>query len=157
MKLSLKLKNFTDLDDFEKKFILQHRNKEQIAKFMKNSYIDFDEHLKFLSNLKNDSTKKYFLVYESNEAVGVIDFTNITSQTCDFGLYAIKKGVGDILINEIKKYAFNILKVQILKAYVFKDNTKALNLYIKHNFYIYDENDDFYFVKLNNSNRNIIS
>ncbi|WP_291949931.1 UDP-4-amino-4,6-dideoxy-N-acetyl-beta-L-altrosamine N-acetyltransferase [Campylobacter sp.] len=157
MKLNLKLKNFIDLNDFEKNLILQYRNKKQIAKFMKNSHIDFNEHLNFLSNLKNDLTKKYFLVYDDNEAIGVIDFTHITPQTCDFGLYGIKKNVGDILMNEVKTYAFNVLKVQILKAYVFKNNTKALNLYTKHNFYIYDENSEFYFIKLDNPNWNIIS
>ncbi|TXE89773.1 UDP-4-amino-4,6-dideoxy-N-acetyl-beta-L-altrosamine N-acetyltransferase [Campylobacter volucris] len=144
------LKNFTNLNDFEKEFILQHRNNPNIAKFMKNPYISHEEHLNFIQNLKNDYTKRYFLVYENDQAIGVIDFINITINSCEFGLYGIKKGVGNLLMEEIKNYAFNVLKVKILKACVFKKNTKALNLYLKHDFTIYNENDKFLFVSLNN-------
>ncbi|EGK8009161.1 UDP-4-amino-4,6-dideoxy-N-acetyl-beta-L-altrosamine N-acetyltransferase [Campylobacter lari] len=35
-------------------------------------------------------------------------------------------------MQEVKNYAFNVLKVQTLNACVFKENTKALNLYLKH-------------------------
>lgn len=132
MKLNLIFKNFTDLNDFEKEFILRHRNDPSIAKFMKTNYISYEEHLNFIQNLKNDYTKRYFLVYENNQAIGVIDFINITINSCEFGLYGIKKGVGNLLMEEIKKYAFNVLKVKILKACVFKENVKALKLYLKH-------------------------
>lgn len=157
MKLNLMLKNFTELNDFEKEFILRHRNDPSIAKFMKTNYISYEEHLNFIQNLKNDCTKRYFLVYKNDQAIGVIDFINITINSCEFGLYGIKKGVGNLLMEEIKNYAFNILKVKILKACVFKENTKALNLYLKHDFTIYSENDKFLFVSLNNPNRDIVS
>ena len=147
----MKFKNFIDLSDSEKEFVLKWRNSEKIAKFMKNSNIGFDEHLKFIQNLKNDSTKKYFLVYDGNEPIGVIDFINITLTSCEFGLYGIKKGVGNLLMEEIKKYAFNVLKVKTLKACVFKENLKALNLYLKNGFLIQSEDDKFFFVSLNSN------
>lgn len=83
----------------------------------------------------------------------MIDFVNITTKSCEFGLYAIPdlKGVGQVLMNEIKKYAFEILKVDTLKAYVFKDNHKALKLYQQNHFTIYDEDKDFYYVYLRQS------
>lgn len=156
MKLNLKLKNFINLNETEKEFVLKWRNDEKIAKFMKNTNIELDEHLNFIDKLKQDDGKKYFLVFNDDEPIGVIDFINIDKNSCEFGLYSIKKGVGDLLMQEIKKYAFKILKVKNLKACVFKINQKALNLYLKHDFKIIDENDEFYFVNLDNSNRNII-
>ena len=149
-------KNFTLLNKEENIEILNIRNDEKIAKFMKNTNIELDEHLNFIDKLKQDDGKKYFLVFKDDEPIGVIDFINIDKNSCEFGLYSIKKGVGDLLMQEIKKYAFKILKVKNLKACVFKINQKALNLYLKHDFKIIDENDEFYFVNLDNSNRNII-
>ena len=148
MKLNLKLKNFINLNETEKEFVLKWRNDEKIAKFMKNTNIELDEHLNFIDKLKQDDGKKYFLVFKDDEPIGVIDFINIDKNSCEFGLYSIKKGVGDLLMQEIKKYAFEILKVKNLKACVFKINQKALNLYLKHDFKIIDENDEFYFVNL---------
>ncbi|MCV3492586.1 UDP-4-amino-4,6-dideoxy-N-acetyl-beta-L-altrosamine N-acetyltransferase [Campylobacter lari] len=150
MKLNLMLKNFIDLNEFEKEFVLKYRNDKNINKFMKNKNITHEEHLNFIQNLKNDCTKRYFLVYKSDQAIGVIDFINITINSCEFGLYGIKKGVGNLLMEEIKNYAFNVLKMQNLNACVFKENIKALNLYLKHGFNIINENDEFYFVNLNN-------
>lgn len=147
MKLNLMLKNFTDLNDFEKEFILRHRNDPSIAKFMKTNYISYEEHLNFIQNLKNDCTKRYFLVYKNDQAIGVIDFINITINSCEFGLYGIKKGVGNLLMEEIKNYAFNVLKVKILKACVFKENTKALNLYLKHSPVIIKKSKKMYYLE----------
>ncbi|EAJ6143220.1 UDP-4-amino-4,6-dideoxy-N-acetyl-beta-L-altrosamine N-acetyltransferase [Campylobacter lari] len=126
------LKDFIHLNQEEIKLVLKWRNDESIAKFMKTQNITLKEHLSFLSSLKTDTTKKYFLVYDSKQAIGVIDFVNITNHSCEFGLYGIKKGVGELLMQEVKNYAFNVLKVQTLNACVFKENTKALNLYLKH-------------------------
>ncbi|EAI1583523.1 UDP-4-amino-4,6-dideoxy-N-acetyl-beta-L-altrosamine N-acetyltransferase [Campylobacter lari] len=149
-------KNFINLTKNEKKEIFHIRNSPDISKFMKTKNINYKKHLIFLKNLKKTSDKKYFLLIKNNENLGVIYFTNITSNSCEFGLYGIKKGVGNLLMEEIKNYAFNVLKVQNLNACVFKENTKALNLYLKHGFNIINENDEFYFVNLNNPNRNVI-
>ncbi|WP_139453486.1 UDP-4-amino-4,6-dideoxy-N-acetyl-beta-L-altrosamine N-acetyltransferase [Campylobacter armoricus] len=142
------LKDFNDLTQKEIKLVLKWRNDENIAKFMKTQNISLKEHLHFLTNLKSDKTKKYFLVYDDKDTIGVIDFINITQTSCEFGLYGIKKGVGKILMQEIKNYAFNVLNIQTLNACVFKENTKALNLYLKSNFKIIKEDDKFYFVSL---------
>ncbi|WP_257935753.1 UDP-4-amino-4,6-dideoxy-beta-L-AltNAc o-acetyltransferase [Campylobacter lari] len=142
------LKDFIHLNQEEIKLVLKWRNDESIAKFMKTQNITLKEHLSFLSSLKTDKTKKYFLVYDNKQAIGVIDFINITNNSCEFGLYGIKKGVGELLIQEIKNYAFNVLKVQTLNACVFKENTKALNLYLKHKFKIIKENNNFYLMFL---------
>lgn len=142
------LKDFTHLDKKEILLVWQWRNDEKISQFMKTKYIDFQEHLNFIITLKKDQTKKYFLVFKDDEAIGVIDFINITQDSCEFGLYAKPnlKGVGQILMQEIKKYAFEILKIKKLKACVFKQNKRALDLYLKNSFFVASENDDFFFL-----------
>ncbi|EAH8344859.1 UDP-4-amino-4,6-dideoxy-N-acetyl-beta-L-altrosamine N-acetyltransferase [Campylobacter coli] len=142
------LKDFTHLDKKEILLVWQWRNDEKISQFMKTKYIDFQEHLNFIIALKKDQTKKYFLVFKDDEAIGVIDFINITQDSCEFGLYAkpILKGVGQILMQEIKKYAFEVLKVKELKACAFKQNKRALDLYLKSGFFVTSKNDDFFFL-----------
>lgn len=142
------LKDFTHLDKNEILLVWQWRNDEKISQFMKTKYIDFKEHLNFIITLKKDQTKKYFLVFKDDEAIGVIDFINITQDSCEFGLYAKPnlKGVGQILMQEIKKYAFENLKIKELKACVFKQNKRALDLYLKSGFFVTSKNDDFFFL-----------
>ncbi|EAJ1255123.1 UDP-4-amino-4,6-dideoxy-N-acetyl-beta-L-altrosamine N-acetyltransferase [Campylobacter lari] len=150
------LKDFIYLSQNEIELVLKWRNNKNIAKFMKTQNIGLEEHLDFLSSLKTDASKKYFLVYDDENIIGVIDFINITNNSCEFGLYGIKKGVGELLMQEVKNYAFNVLKIQTLNACVFKENTKALNLYLKHGFKVIKEDNNFYFVNLNNPHRDII-
>ncbi|EGK8165967.1 UDP-4-amino-4,6-dideoxy-N-acetyl-beta-L-altrosamine N-acetyltransferase [Campylobacter coli] len=142
------LKDFTHLAKKEILLVWQWRNDEKISQFMKTKYIDFQEHLNFIIALKKDQTKKYFLVFKDDEAIGVIDFINITQDSCEFGLYAKPnlKGVGQILMQEIKKYAFENLKIKKLKACVFKQNKRALDLYLKSGFFVTSKNDDFFFL-----------
>lgn len=51
-------------------------------------------------------------------------------------------------MNEIIRYAFEILKIKNLKAYIFKQNQRALNLYLKNNFYIYNEDKAMFYLEL---------
>lgn len=142
------LKDFTHLDKQEILLVWQWRNDEKISQFMKAKYIDFQEHLNFITSLKKDRSKKYFLVFKDNEAIGVIDFINIAKDSCEFGLYAKPdlKGMGQILMQEIKKYTFEKLKIKKLKACVFKQNKRALDLYLKNGFFVTSENDEFFFL-----------
>ena len=95
----LELINFTDLTDEQILMILRWRNDEQVAKYMKNKSLSEQEHRKFIANLKNDETKRYFLVKEDNDYIGVIDFVDIEADSCEFGIYANPglKGKGKIL------------------------------------------------------------
>ena len=146
------LKNFTRLNLKEKKRILTWRNHKNVIKFMKTKKISIKTHLEFIKSLKNDKTKRYFVVFEKNLAIGVIDFIDINENSCEFGLYKNPnlKGVGKALLEKTINYAFKILKCKVLKACVFKENLKALNLYLKKGFKISSENNEFYFIRLEN-------
>ena len=84
----LELINFTDLTDEQILMVLRWRNDERIAKYMKNKSVSEQEHRKFIANLKNDETKRYFLVKEDSDYIGVIDFVDIAADSCEFGIYA---------------------------------------------------------------------
>lgn len=144
------LKDFVYLNNEEIILVWKWRNDKVTHFFMKTRNFSLKEHKEFIKNLQKDTNKKYFLVFKDDEAIGVIDFIRITLNSCEFGLYAkpYLKGVGQILMDEIKKYALEILRIKNLKACVFKQNQRALNLYLKNNFYIYDEDEEMFYLEL---------
>ncbi|MCX2683195.1 UDP-4-amino-4,6-dideoxy-N-acetyl-beta-L-altrosamine N-acetyltransferase [Campylobacter sp. MIT 21-1684] len=144
----MKLKNFTQLNRAELYLVLAWRN--QLSTFMKTKNISLQEHLSFIHKLKQDESKKYFLVYKQKDIMGVIDFVNITKSSCEFGLYANPhlKGKGQILLDIIKQYAFENLKLSKLCACVFKENHKALTLYLNNGFYISKEDTKMLYIEL---------
>ncbi|MCT7444650.1 UDP-4-amino-4,6-dideoxy-N-acetyl-beta-L-altrosamine N-acetyltransferase [Aliarcobacter cryaerophilus] len=135
----IKLINFTDLSNDEKKIILEWRNNPNIKKWMyTQDDINLENHLNFIDSLKNSKEKLYFLVKKEDENIGVIYFTNLTKKEVYFGLYAnptIKiLGVGRILEKLSIDFAFNSLNVSKLKLEVFEDNIQVINLHRKYNF-----------------------
>ncbi len=148
----IRLKDFTKLSRSEFYLILAWRNDARIACFMKNQNISLNEHLAFFKTLKSEKSKKYFLVFDEDEPLGVISFVDICKEFCSFGLYAnpYLKGKGQILMNALKNYAFEVLKCDKLKACVFKSNEKALALYLKNTFKIYKEDEKMFYIELSN-------
>ncbi|MCT7486755.1 UDP-4-amino-4,6-dideoxy-N-acetyl-beta-L-altrosamine N-acetyltransferase [Aliarcobacter cryaerophilus] len=135
----IKLINFTDLSNDEKKIILEWRNNPNIKKWMyTQDDINLENHLNFIDSLKNSKEKLYFLVKKEDENIGVIYFTNLTKKEVYFGLYAnptIKiLGVGRILEKLSIDFAFNSLNARKLKLEVFEDNIQVINLHRKYNF-----------------------
>lgn len=156
----IKLINFTKLSLDEKKLILQWRNNLLIKKWMYTEEdISLEDHLFFIDSLLLSEDKLYFLVKENMEYIGVIDFVNISSDSLSMGIYAnpFLKNKGTILLEEIIKYSFDILKVKKIKAEVFKENDKACNLYKKYNFTTVNEkninNREVVCMELINENR----
>jgi len=133
----IKLINFIDLNDIEKQMILRWRNHTKIKSMMHNTLdISLQDHLNFINALKNRTDKKYFLVKEDKKDIGVIDFINITDNEAELGIYAnpTLRGYGNILLHEICNYAFQTLKIKILKAEVYSVNTVAMELYKQFKF-----------------------
>ena len=133
------LTNFIQLTDKEKIMILKWRNYNVIRQWMYDTnIISLENHFNFIKSLEKDKTKKYFLVLNDNEYIGVINFTNIDydKRKSDFGIYAnpnIKKA-GKVLMEIICNYGFVKLKMKKLNAEVFNDNIKAIHLYNRFNF-----------------------
>ena len=113
------------------------RNSQQIKKWMySQDTISLKEHLKYVKKLRAQQDKKYFLITKNNKNIGVIDFTNIKNNSAEFGIYSNPKlyGQGKSLMQIMIEYSFNIINLNHIKASVFSDNTKAIDLYKKFNF-----------------------
>ena len=141
----LELINFTNLTDEQILMILRWRNDERVAKYMKNKSVSEQEHRKFIANLKNNETKRYFLVKEDSDYIGVIDFVDI-----EFGIYANPelKGKGKILMQTIVEYAAKTLRVGELKSCAYNENEKAIALYGKFGFEIYGRDEQMSYMSL---------
>jgi UDP-4-amino-4,6-dideoxy-N-acetyl-beta-L-altrosamine N-acetyltransferase len=129
--------NFIDLSLEEKKLILSWRNHPNIRKWMYNqNIIELKDHLNFIESLKNSKDKKYFVVKKDDTYIGVIDFNNITKQSLVMGIYKNPNTYksGNILLNTLIHYAFDILNVDTIFSEVFDENEKAKALYKKYNF-----------------------
>jgi UDP-2,4-diacetamido-2,4,6-trideoxy-beta-L-altropyranose hydrolase len=136
-RLTLRLIAFTELNDTEKEMILTWRNHPDIRIWMLNSHeISLDDHLRFIESLKNRADKRYFLVRQGNDYLGVVDLTDITTTSAEIGIYANPdmRSVGTLLMDALIRYAFNTLKLTKLIANVFSNNEKAKRLYQKFDF-----------------------
>lgn len=160
-KLSSKLVNFTKLSLDEKKMILKWRNSPLVKKWMYNREdINFEDHLLYIDSLKNRDDRIYFLVKNKVDYLGVVDLTEIKkNMSAELGIYInpLLKGYGSLLIKKIVNYGFDVLKLKILNANVYEDNTRAINLYKKFNFKIIDSisdsNGKLYRMELKDENR----
>ncbi|MDO5046582.1 UDP-4-amino-4,6-dideoxy-N-acetyl-beta-L-altrosamine N-acetyltransferase [Campylobacter sp.] len=146
--------NFTKLNDEQKMMVFTWRNDERVAKFMRSKNIALNKHLKFIESLKNACDKLYFLVEEDSEFIGVIDFININDNECEFGLYANPnlKNQGAKLMQIIIDYAFRELKVSRLNSCAYNFNEKAIALYEKFGFEIYDKDEQMSYLRLEKTN-----
>ncbi len=129
---NIELINFIDLTYEEKKLVLSWRNHPTIKKWMyNNNAIELEQHLNFIKLLRNTQEKKYFVVKQDDNYIGVIDFCNITDDSLIMGLYKNPKmtGVGKILLDTIIEYSFEIFKVKNIVSEVFESNEKAYELY----------------------------
>ena len=128
----VKMMPFYNLSDEDKLLILDWRNHKNVSKWMHNSKkVSIQEHYLFIKGLRNNEDKKYFLIKDNEQKIGVVSFTKIEKKSCEFGIYSNPKckGVGKFLMRKIISYAFNILLVDKIYAEVYADNIKAINLY----------------------------
>lgn len=143
----IKLINFTACDDKTIKKIRLWRNNPQIRKYSFNKKdISIEEHLNFIESLKNCDDKKFFIVQDKDEIIGVINFINITEISAVAGYYKNpeldRKGVADILFNEIKKYAESSLNLKEVIMFVFKDNKISIHCIEKNGYKYVSEKDN---------------
>ena len=124
---------------------------------MKNKSVSEQEHRNFISNLKNDETKRYFLVKEDSDYIGVIDFVGIAADSCEFGIYANPELKGKILMQTIAEYAAKTLKVGELKSCACNENKKVIALYRKFGFEIYGRDEQMSYMSLSLSKLDIMA
>lgn len=135
--MRVQLLDFTTLDKEQLSMVLEWRNHIDVRRWMlSDDEISMENHLQFVKSLKNRADKRYFLVQREDAYIGVIDFTDITQNSAEIGIYANPqmRGVGEVLMHALIEYGFSTLGVKILVATVFTDNERAKHLYEKFDF-----------------------
>ena len=135
---NIRIKNFTQISQLEKEIVFYFRNNDKVRQWM-----------------YSNSNKIYFLVQQKEQYIGVIDLSNIDKKLCeaDIGIYSNPelKLQGDILMETLLSYSFNVLKLIKVKAEVYKTNISAIKLYKRFGFKQIEEKDDILFMELKNS------
>ena len=113
------------------------RNHPEIAKWMYATHISPESHTAFLANLANDNTRRYWLLQENDEYIGVGSLTriNLTHRHAFIGIYKnvdsniLRKGAK--ILKFLESYAFNELGLHTLHLEVLEHNTQAIAFYEK--------------------------
>lgn len=136
--------NFVNFTDKEKEMVRNWRNNEKVRKWMySDQTITHEEHSRFMDRLESDD-KNFYWITKDNKGnyIGVIylnrvDFRN---KNAFIGIYSDPDnrmlGAGNILIDCIKKLAFDKAKLHTIKLEVIDNNEQAIRFYSKHGFNI---------------------
>ena len=130
---SLSFKNFVLLNNDEKQLVLSWRNSDRIRLKMNNqSIISLENHLNWISSLKNYSDCKYYIFYIDNTPCGVFSFININCEECECGSYMGNEtylGFG-ILLNYLGfDCAFSNLNIRNINITVLKNNMRVYKMH----------------------------
>ena len=131
--------NFINLNDDEKEMIRNWRNHENVRNMMFSDHvITIEEHYKFIEGLRNEIKNFYWLVRKNRENIGTISLNRVDFKNSNayIGIYTnpYLSGMGRLLIECLKKLAFDVGKLHTLKLEVIEDNEKAINFYKKAGF-----------------------
>jgi len=134
--------NFLNISNEEREMVLDWRNHENIRKWMySDNIISPGEHINFINRLANDSNNFYWVVKtKGGFYLGTIylNKTDFKHKHVYIGIYSNpynkNKSKGHLLIQCIKKLAFEIAGLHTLKLEVIDSNQKAIDFYTKSGF-----------------------
>lgn len=138
----IRLLNFLNLKDEEKELVRNWRNHDRVRGWMYSSnVISPEEHSKFIDGLKEDNKNYYWLAMNKDgKYLGVIYLNdlNISNRNAYIGIYSEQtnklSGSGKLLIECLRRIAFDILSLHSLKLEVVENNEKAIRFYKKSGF-----------------------
>lgn len=115
------------------------RNSPDVSMFMyTNDYITEEDQKKWYGKIKNDPSKKYWVVDLENSYVGVVNIVDIDlrNRRCFWAYYLADssvrgKGLGKIIELNIIKYVFEVLNLNKLCCEVFAFNEKVVKIHEK--------------------------
>lgn len=115
------------------------RNQPRIKRNMiSDAQITCEQQKKWFEGLVDDPTRKYMVFFRDETPIGLLYFSSITRESCEWGCYigeeAVWPGSGLLLEIAALDYAFNILGVGCLIAEVFEFNVAPQRM---HDFFGY--------------------
>lgn len=128
-----KFKDFNELNKEEILLVWKWRNDLKIRQWMyDNSEIIFENHLKFIDALKNNTQKKYWVAFRNNIPIGVSSIVNIKNNSGEWGYYIgpeyHDENFGVEFYYYSLKFAFEQLGFEKLYGYAFVENNRANSL-----------------------------
>jgi UDP-4-amino-4,6-dideoxy-N-acetyl-beta-L-altrosamine N-acetyltransferase len=151
----IKFIDILDVGEELKKKVLLWRNKERVRKCMINQdIISEEEHRKWLKQLRNSITQKFWITFFEDTPFGIVNLNNIDSANLisEWGFYIgeekfLGKGMGRKMLCKLLMFYFDIMKYNKLITKVLSGNEIALRLYGQFGFHQigtekYSENKD---------------
>lgn len=134
--------NFVNLTQKQKDTVRRWRNHENVRKWMYQDHtISPEEHTKFVEILKVDDRNFYWLVKKNkDEYIGVVSLNavDLRNKNARLGIYSNpdckSSKPGYILIECLKKLAFDIVHLHTLTLEVIDNNQRAIDFYKKSGF-----------------------
>jgi UDP-4-amino-4,6-dideoxy-N-acetyl-beta-L-altrosamine N-acetyltransferase len=149
--MKIVFKNYSYLNEKESLEILNIRNTDFIRKNMITSeIITFENHTKWISSLKDNLDKKYFVVICENEILGSCSWVK-ENEEFTWGIF-FKDGVNPI-ISSVCSYLFLEQcffdeKIEELDSLVKKENSSAFSFNKNFGFELYKEDEEYFYLEL---------
>lgn len=138
--------DFVDLSISSLEEVLNWRNDDKIRCWMHNKEkISLDHHLNFVKSLKFSKEKKYYLIKEKENRIGVFYLTGINQQNAFLGIYLnpeiLGRGYGKRVLEYMATFSREKLGIKSLFLEVYNNNNSAIKIYKKNNFNIIKEKE----------------
>lgn len=137
--MTITFKNFTKINEAEKRQVLQWRNADRVRLCMVNQHvISLENHLEWIDNLSKRDDCLYALVYDEFEPIGVTDLTDIdrTTRQATWGFYLApgnRPGFGVVGFLWMENF-FEVMDFDVLLGQSLADNHKSYHFH-KNKFY----------------------
>lgn len=142
-------KDYKNLDKEDLVLILNLRNQKKIRENMiDDKIISLENHFNWIKTLENNTCKKYFSVSLENEIIGSLSYVN-DNQKISWGVF-FKENINPFVTSSstfiFLNYIFEIS--QTIYSSVKKGNLDAFNFNKNFGFKIYDEDENYFYLKL---------
>lgn len=119
------------MENKDLEIVLSWRNKDEIRLNMINdSIITMEEHSKWFDKMKNKSDFEFLIFSISDIPIGIVNFSKITNQDCDWGFYIgvdkARKGLGTVMAYHAIEYIFTKYKINKINSEVIEFNENSL-------------------------------
>lgn len=139
---NLSFVNILDVKDDLKFKVRLWRNSKDVRDYMLDGHIiTEEEHLQWLSSLKNNNRQKFWVVFFNETPIGSVYLHNINKQdlSSSWGFYIgegsyRRKGLGKKMLFMLLQEFFENIHLETLKTIVYSSNSTALAIYKKFYF-----------------------